>query len=145
MLRSLGFLNLLTYLFYLLACLLILLACLFYLLVCLLAYFACLLCLLACFALFAFLCFACLLACLLARSLAYLLACFLACLLAYLLTYLLTACSRVLLENLTGFQLVKKLPAFYGTPRFIIAVTSACYLSLTRASSIQSIPPHPTS
>ena len=35
-------------------------------------------------------------------------------LLTYLLTYLLTPCSRVLLEKLTGLQLVKKFPAFYG-------------------------------
>jgi hypothetical protein len=28
---------------------------------------------------------------------------------------LLTPCSRVLLEKLTGLQLVKKFPAFYGT------------------------------
>ena len=40
--------------------------------------------------------------------------------LACLLTYLLTPWSRVLLEKLTGFQLVKKFPAFYGTRRFII-------------------------
>ena len=33
----------------------------------------------------------------------------------YLLTYLLTPWSRVFLEKLTGFQLVKKFPAFYGT------------------------------
>ena len=28
--------------------------------------------------------------------------------------YILTPCSRVLLEKLTGSQLVKKFPAFYG-------------------------------
>jgi len=35
------------------------------------------------------------------------------------LTYFLrlTPCSRVLLEKLTGFQIVKKFPAFYGTPK----------------------------
>jgi len=33
-------------------------------------------------------------------------------LLTYLVTYLLTPRSRVLLEKLTGFQLVKKFPAF---------------------------------
>ena len=33
----------------------------------------------------------------------------------HLLTYLLTPWSRALLEKLTGFQLVKKFPAFYGT------------------------------
>ena len=31
------------------------------------------------------------------------------------LTYLLTPWCRVLLEKLTGLQLVKKFPAFYGT------------------------------
>jgi hypothetical protein len=36
-------------------------------------------------------------------------------------TYLLTPWSRVLLEKLTGLQLVKKFPAFYGTRRFITA------------------------
>jgi hypothetical protein len=44
---------------------------------------------------------------------------------------LLTAWSRVLLEKLTGFQLVKKFPPFYGTRRFITAVTSARHLSLS--------------
>ena len=57
-------------------------------------------------------------------------------------TYLLTPWSRVLLEKLIGFQPVKKFPAFYGTRRFITAFTSACHLSLSWASSIQSIPPH---
>ena len=63
----------------------------------------------------------------------------------HLLTYVLTPWSRVLLEKLTGFQLVKKFPAFYGTWRFISAVTSARHLSLLWASSIQSMTPHPTS
>jgi len=40
-------------------------------------------------------------------------------------TYLLTPWSRVLLEKLPGFQLVKKFPAFYGTRKFITAITSA--------------------
>ena len=62
-----------------------------------------------------------------------------------LLTYLLTPCSRVLLEKLTGSQLVKKFPEFYGTRRFITAFTSARHLSLSYVSSIQFIPPHPTS
>jgi hypothetical protein len=38
---------------------------------------------------------------------------------------LLTPWSRVLLEKLTGSQIVKKFPAFYGTRRFITAFTSA--------------------
>ena len=62
-----------------------------------------------------------------------------------LLAYLLTPWSRVLLEKLTGFQLVKKFPAFFGTRRFITAVTSARHLSLSWAISIQSIPSHPIS
>ena len=55
--------------------------------------------------------------------------------------YLLTPQSRVLLEKLTGFQLVKKFPTFYGTRRFVTAFKSARHLSLSWASSIQSIPP----
>jgi len=50
---------------------------------------------------------------------------------AYLLTYLLNPWSRVLLEKLTGLQLVKKFPAFYGTRMFITALTSASHLSLS--------------
>ena len=60
-------------------------------------------------------------------------------------TYLLTPRCRVFLEKLTGLQLVKKFPAFYGTRRFITALTSVCYLSLSWASPIQSTYPHPTS
>ena len=66
-------------------------------------------------------------------------------LLTYLLNYLLTPCSTVLLQKLTGSQLVKKFFTFYGTWRFITAFTSAHHLSLSWARSIQSIPPHPTS
>ena len=66
-------------------------------------------------------------------------------LLIYLLTYLLTPWCRVLLEKLTGLQLVKKFPAFHGTRRFITALTSVPHLSLSWASPIQSIYPHPTS
>ena len=63
----------------------------------------------------------------------------------YLLTYLLTAWCRVLFEKLTGVQLVKKFPAFHGTRRFITALTSIRHLSLSWASPIWSIYPHPTS
>ena len=59
--------------------------------------------------------------------------------------YLLTPWCRVLLEKLTGLQLVKKFPAFHRTRRFITALTSFCHLSLSWASPIQSIHPHPTS
>ena len=41
----------------------------------------------------------------------------------YCITYLLNPWCRVLLEKLTGFQLVKKLPAFHVTRRFITALT----------------------
>jgi succinate-acetate transporter protein len=60
-------------------------------------------------------------------------------------TFLLTPCSRILLENLTGSHTIKKFPAFYGTRMSITAFTSARHLSLSWASSIQSVPPHPTS
>jgi hypothetical protein len=60
----------------------------------------------------------------------------------YLLTYLLAQWSRALLEKLTGLQLVKKFPAFYGTRRFITAFTIARHLSLSWSSPIQSISPH---
>ena len=60
-------------------------------------------------------------------------------------TYLLTPWCRVLLEQLTGLQLVKKFPAYHGTRRFITALTSVRHLSLSWASPIQSIYPHSTS
>ena len=63
----------------------------------------------------------------------------------YLLTYLLTPWCRVLLEKLTGLQLVKKFSAFHGTRRFITALTTVRQLSLSWATPIQSIYPHPTS
>jgi hypothetical protein len=47
------------------------------------------------------------------------------------LSYLLTLWSTVLLEKLTGSKLVKKLPALYGTRKFITALTSARHLSLS--------------
>ena len=59
-------------------------------------------------------------------------------------TYLITPWCRVLLEKLTGLQLVKKFPAFHRTRRFITALTSVRHLSLSWTSPIQSIYPHPT-
>ena len=59
--------------------------------------------------------------------------------------YLLNPWCRVLFEKLTGLQQVKKFPAFHGTRRFITALTSVRHLSLSWASPIQSIYPHPTS
>jgi hypothetical protein len=52
---------------------------------------------------------------------------------------LLNPWSKVLLEKLTGLQLVKKFPAFYGTRRFITA-----FISTSRLSPHQSISPGPT-
>ena len=59
--------------------------------------------------------------------------------------HLLTPWLRVLLEKLTDLQLVKKFTTFYGTRRFIAALTNVRHLSLSWASPIQSIYPHPTS
>ena len=67
------------------------------------------------------------------------------CLNIYTANSLLTPWSRVLPQKLIGSQLVKKLPSFYRARRFITSFTSARHLSLSSASSIQSIPPHPTS
>ena len=58
--------------------------------------------------------------------------------------YLLNPCGAVLLEKLTGSQLVKIFPAFYGTRRFITAFTTARHLSLSSARSILSTPTPPT-
>jgi len=46
-------------------------------------------------------------------------------------TYILTPWIIVLLEKLTGLQLVKKFPEFYGTRRFITTFTSARNLLLS--------------
>jgi hypothetical protein len=48
-------------------------------------------------------------------------------------TYSLTPWTSILLEKLTGSQLVKKCPVFYGTQRFISIFTSAHHLSLSCA------------
>ena len=58
--------------------------------------------------------------------------------------YALTAQCRVLLEQLTGLQLVKKFPASHGTQWFITAHTNVRHLSLSWARPIQSIYPHTT-
>ena len=63
----------------------------------------------------------------------------------FLVCYSLTPWCRVLLEQLTSLQLVKKFPAFHGTRRFITALTSVRHLSLSWANPIQSVYPHPTS
>ena len=50
---------------------------------------------------------------------------------SYLLTYLLTPWCTVLLEKLTGSQLVNKFPTFNETRRFITAFPSAHQQSLS--------------
>jgi hypothetical protein len=46
--------------------------------------------------------------------------------------YLITQWRRVLLQKLTGPQLVKKFPSFYGTRIFITAFASARHLSISK-------------
>ena len=60
-------------------------------------------------------------------------------------SYLLTPWSRVLLEKLTGSAASQEIPRIFGTRRFLTVFTSARHMSLSWASSIQSIIPHPTS
>ena len=57
---------------------------------------------------------------------------------------LLTSWCRVLLELLTGLQLVKKFPAFHGTWRFMTALTSVRHLTLLGQPNPVHIP-NPTS
>lgn len=51
--------------------------------------------------------------------------------------------NRVLHESVTGPQLAKEFPTFYGPRRFIISFTPACHLSLSGAKWIQSMPSCP--
>jgi hypothetical protein len=60
----------------------------------------------------------------------------------YILTYLR---SWALLEKLPIVQPLKKLPAFYGTRRFIAVFTEALHWSLSWARLIQSTPSYPLS
>jgi hypothetical protein len=53
--------------------------------------------------------------------------------------------SWALLEKLSIVQLLKNIPAFYGTWRLITVFTRALHWSLSWARSIQSIPSHPIS
>jgi len=54
-------------------------------------------------------------------------------------TYALDRAASNLLDKLTVLQLVNKFPTFYVTQRFITAFTSACHLSLSPNTSIQSM------
>ena len=49
--------------------------------------------------------------------------------------------STALPQKLTGAKPIKKFLVFYGTPKFITAITNACQLSLSWTRSIQSMPP----
>jgi hypothetical protein len=49
----------------------------------------------------------------------------------FIIFYSITPCSRILLERLTGSELVKKFPVLYGTQMFVTAFTSARHLSLS--------------
>ena len=60
------------------------------------------------------------------------------------LNYSLTAYSTVLLQKLTGSQLIQKFPTFYGTQSFITAFTSARQLSLSNFINNQQIYRHTT-
>lgn len=51
--------------------------------------------------------------------------------------------SWVLLEEVTGPQTVKKIPALHGTKRFITAVTGVYCLSLSHISSAEPLPRFP--
>jgi len=65
---------------------------------------------------------------------------------SYFLTYLLTSSVEHSSSwKANRFSASQEIPSFYGTRRFITAFTNARHLSLSWASSIQSIPPHPTS
>jgi hypothetical protein len=59
--------------------------------------------------------------------------------------YVLTPLSRVILEKLTGLNLVKKTLAIYGTGRYITTFTSAHQVPLSSATPIQAIHPRHTS
>ena len=62
------------------------------------------------------------------------------------LTYLLTySVQQSASWEANRFSASQEVPRFYGTRRFITTFTSARHLSLSWASSIQSIPPPPTS
>ena len=62
--------------------------------------------------------------------------------LTYFLTYFLTSWNRVLLEKLTGSQLVKKFPAIYGNWKCFNSFTSARYLSLPEPDQFSPCPSH---
>ena len=56
-----------------------------------------------------------------------------------------TPWSKVRLEKLTSYQLVKIFPAVYANQKFITAFTKACHLSISWTRPIQYMPPNVTS
>jgi len=67
----------------------------------------------------------------------------LACLLTYLIAY---SMKQSPFWEANRFSAGQEIPrAFYGTRRFFTAFTSARHLTLSSASSIQPMPPHPSS
>ena len=72
--------------------------------------------------------------------------CSILCILTYLLTYLLTySMEHSPSSEANQFSAKQEIPRIFGTRKFITAFTIARHLSLSWASSIQSMPPHPTS
>jgi len=65
--------------------------------------------------------------------------------LAKIITNKLTPWSKFLFEKLTGPQLVKNFPTFYGTRMSIASYTSEWDLSVSSARSITPVPSHPAS
>jgi hypothetical protein len=63
----------------------------------------------------------------------------------YQLTYLFTPWSIVLLEKPAGPHLVKKIPAFYGTQKFITALYNSPLLLHILSKITEVHAPHPTS
>ena len=56
-----------------------------------------------------------------------------------------TSCSPVLREKLIFPQTLKKFPPLYGICKLITALKTAHHFSVSLISSIQAMPPHPTS
>jgi len=56
-----------------------------------------------------------------------------------------TSLSSVLYDKLTVPQTVKQFPVFYATRMFIFVFTRSPHLSVSWATEIQFMPPHPTS
>jgi hypothetical protein len=69
---------------------------------------------------------------------------FLTFLLTCVFTYLLTAWSRILLKKLTGSQLVKKLPTFNGTRKFVTGLQKPTTCPYPEPDHSSPCPPAPS-